>query len=132
MNGIVQLNCERVLRMSVVVTGVLGLGACAAMPPPTANLQAAHTAIAQAQAAAAGRYAPEQMGEARAKLVSANDAVSSQRMTRAARLANESRADAELAFAMTSEARARAVNDEMMHSTQILIEEMKRTPGDTP
>jgi hypothetical protein len=132
MNGISQMKRKREVRMSVVLAGVLTVGACASMPPPTANLRAAHRAIAQAQEANAGRYAPEQMGEARAKLVSANDAVSAQRMTVAARLANESRTEAQLAVAMTAEARARAVNDEMMRSTKVLIEEMNRSSGETP
>lgn len=118
--------------ISAVLASALMLGACASMPPPTAKLQAAHRAIAQAQEAQAGRYASAQMSEARAKLVSANDAVSAQKMTRAAQLANESRAEAELAISLTAEARARAVNDEMMRSTKILIREMQRSSGVTP
>ncbi|MGC8518231.1 MAG: DUF4398 domain-containing protein [Steroidobacteraceae bacterium] len=133
MSGALKMSRERTLSGAVVLVGVLTLGACASMPPPTSNLQAAHRAIVQAQEAKAGRYAPKQMIEARAKLASANDAVSAQRMTKAARLANESRADAELAASMTAEARARAVNEEMVRSTKILIEEMQRSSsGDTP
>lgn len=132
MNGTSQTKRERRVRLWVVIAGVLTVGACASLPPPTSDLQAAHRAITQAQEANAGRYAPEQMGEARAKWVSANDAVTAQRMTTAARLANESRAEAELAVSMTTEARARAVNDEMMRSTKVLIEEMDRSSGDTP
>jgi hypothetical protein len=132
MNGISQMSRKRVLMISAVLASALMLGACASMPPPTAKLQAAHRAIAQAQEAQAGRYASAQMSEARAKLVSANDAVSAQKMTRAAQLANESRAEAELAISLTAEARARAVNDEMMRSTKILIREMQRSSGVTP
>ena len=101
------------------------------MPPPTARLAAAHKAIANAQQAEAGRFAPGELGEARAKLASARAAVSAQRMTAAGQLAEESRAEAELAISTTMEAKARVVNDEMMRSTKILIDEMQRNSGDT-
>ena len=50
----------------------------------------------------------------------------------AERLADESRADAELAFAKTNAAKASAVNDEMKRSTGTLIQEMQRNAGDKP
>lgn len=130
MNHTSTLKHARQLKMSLVLTGVLTLGACASMPPPTARLDAAHRAIADAQQAEAGRFAPRQLGEARAKLASARAAVSAQRMTAAGQLAEESRAEADLALSMTTEAKARVVNDEMMRSTKILIDEMQRSSGD--
>jgi hypothetical protein len=50
----------------------------------------------------------------------------------AARLAEQSRAEAELASARTSSAKATAVNDEMKHSTSTLVEEMQRSSGVKP
>lgn len=87
MNATSIVNRERCLRTAIVLTGALVLGACASMPPPTASLQAAHQAIAGAEQAEAGRYAPAELGEARAKLASADTAVAAQRMTMAMRLA---------------------------------------------
>jgi hypothetical protein len=112
-------------------TGVLMLSACASTPPPpTASLQAAHQAIANAEQAEAGRYAAGELGEARTKLASADTAVTAQKMTVAARFAEESRAEAELASAKTADMKAKAVNDEMARSTGTLVEEMQRNSGD--
>jgi hypothetical protein len=58
--------------------------------------------------------------------------VQAKRMSEAERLAQESRVDAELAFAQTSAAKNQAVNDEMLHSTKTLSEEMQRNTGSTP
>jgi hypothetical protein len=121
------------LRTAVVLAGAFVLGACASVPPaPTAGLQAAQRAIATAEAAEAGRYAPGELAEARTELASADTAVSDQRMTLAARLADESRVEAELASARTGQLKAKAVNDEMTRSTSTLIEEMQRGSGAKP
>jgi diphthamide biosynthesis methyltransferase len=119
------------LRAALGITGVLMLGACASVPPPTASLQAAHQAISDADRAEAGRYASAELGEARTKLTSANDAVAEKKMMVAERLAVESRAEAELASAKTANVKANSVNDEMKHSTSTLIEEMQRHSGES-
>ena len=107
------------------------LCACASTPPaPTANLQEARHAIAVAEQAEAGRYAPDELSTARANLSSADAAVRAQRMTTAQRLADESTADAELASAKTAEVAAISVNREMKRSTAVLIQEMRRSSGD--
>jgi hypothetical protein len=49
----------------------------------------------------------------------------------AERLADESRAEAELASAKTANVKANTVNDEMRHSTSTLIEEMQRNSGES-
>src|SRR6185312_2008690 len=123
---------ERYLRMAIGLTGSLVLGACASMPPPTSSLQAAHQAIAGAEQAEAGRYAPGELSEARAKLAAADTAVSAQRMTMAARLAEESQVEAELATSTSAQVKAQAVNDEMKRSTSVLIDEMQRSSGEKP
>jgi hypothetical protein len=107
------------------------LGACAETPPaPTAGLQAARQAISDAERADAGRYASAELGEARTKLASADTAVSQQRMIVAARFADESRTEAQLASAKTADVKAKAVNDEMSRSNGTLIQEMQRNSGD--
>jgi Domain of unknown function (DUF4398) len=121
------------LRIAVGLSGVLMLSACAETPPaPTAGLQAARQAISDADRAEAGRYASAELGEARTKLASADTAVSEQKMTTAARLADESRTEAQLASAKTADVKAKAVNDEMSRSTGTLIQEMQRNSGDKP
>jgi len=132
MNATPQVHRERRLRMTLGLMVAFVVGACASTPPPTASLQAAHQAISVAEQAEAGRYAPGELGEAREKLASADTAVSARRMTMAARLAEESRAEAGLAASKSAEVKAEAVNDEMRRSTSTLIQEMQRSSGDKP
>jgi hypothetical protein len=119
------------LRGAAGIAGVLALAACASVPPPTASLQSAQQAIVTAEQANAGRYAPGELGEARAELTSANAAVTEQHMVMAERLANESRTEAQLAYAKTAYVKAQAINDDMARSNGALIEEIQRNSGDT-
>lgn len=103
---------------------------CASSPPaPTANMQAAQQAIASAERVEAGRFAAGDLGAARTKLSAAETAVGAKQMVLAARYADESRADAELAAARTAVAKANTVNEEMKRSTGALVEEMNRSNG---
>lgn len=126
------LRTQRFLRLSVAVgmAAVLALGACASAPPPTASLQAAQQAIGTAEQANAGQYASAELGEARAELVSANAAVTDQHMVLADRLANESRAEAQLAYAKTAYVKAQAIDDDLARGNDVLIEELQRKSGD--
>jgi len=120
------------LRTVVGLTGVLVLSACASTPPtPSASLQEARKAIATAEQADAGRYAPGDLRDARANLEAADTAVNAKSMITARRFAEESTADAELATAKTADIKANAVNNEMKRSTATLIEEMQRRSGDS-
>jgi outer membrane PBP1 activator LpoA protein len=117
------------LRVAFGLAGALALCACATPPPPTASLQEARHAIATAEQAEAGRYASDDLSNARVKIASADAAVSDKKMITAQRLAEESTADAELATAKTADVKANAVNNEMTRSTGTLIEEMQRSSG---
>jgi hypothetical protein len=109
---------------------LLLLAACASTPPaPTATLQAAEQAIANAEKADAGRYSAAHLGEARTKLASAESAVKEKQMIVAERLAKESRAEAELATAMSAAAKAAALTEEMKRGNDALAEEMQRNTG---
>jgi hypothetical protein len=133
MNIPLQVRRGAILRAAVGLTGVLMLAACASTPPaPTANLQAAQQAIASAERAEAGQYAAGELGSARSRLASADAAVTEKKMIVAARFADESRAEAELASAKTAASKANAVNAEMKNSTATLMQEMQRSSGDKP
>jgi hypothetical protein len=119
------------LRGAAGMAGILTLAACVSAPAPTASLQSAQQAIVTAEQANAGRYAPGELGEARAELTAANAAVSEEHMIMAERLANESRTEAQLAYARTAYVKAQAINDDMAHSNGALIEEIQRNSGDT-
>ena len=118
------------LRVATVLAGALMITACASTPAPTAQLQAAQQAIAAAERTDASRHAAAELGAAQAKLASANTAVHAKEMDAAARLADESRVEAELAAARTASVKARMVNEEMKRSTGTLIDEMQRNTGD--
>jgi len=117
--------------MGTAVAGLLLLGACASAPqPPTADLQAAEMAIANAERARVADYASVELSEARDKLTAARSAVQEEQMSRAQRLAQQARVDAELASARAEVAKARVVNEQMQKGTDTLKQEMQRTTGD--
>ncbi len=119
---------RRVGLAAALAGAVLLVGACASTPlPPTASLNAASTAIANAEKANAGNYAGAELGEARQKLALAKTAVSNEKMIDAERLANEAKVGAELAAARTAAAKAAAVNKDMQRGADVLVEEMKRS-----
>jgi hypothetical protein len=118
-------------RLRVALPGLFVFAAaCAGMPPPTSNLQAAQQAIANAERVDAASLAAVELGEARSKLNAANQAVADEKMIAAAQFADEARAEAELAAAKTTAAKAVAVNQDIKKSTATLVEEMQRKTGD--
>ncbi len=120
-------------RLTIVVPVVLLVtAACASTPPiPAASLQAAQQSIANAERIEAGTHAAAELSEARAKFSAAQGAVSEKKMVTAGQLADEARAEADLAVARTSVAKANAVNADMERSNATLVEEMQRKTGDS-
>ena len=124
------MQCGQGLRLGAAAAALLALAACASTPvPPTEALQAAETAISNAEQARIADYASPELGVAREKLTAARAAVEKEEMDLAQRLAEQSRAEAELASAKAEAAKAKAVNDEMRKSTDSLKQEMQRNTG---
>lgn len=118
------------LLVATTMAGLLTLSGCASPPPaPTQQLQAAEAAISVAEKARVADYASPELGEARDKLAAAQTAAQQEKMVEAQRLAEQSRVDAELATARAEVAKAKAVNDEMMKSTDVIKQEMQRNTG---
>ena len=110
--------------------GALMLAACASTPPaPTVALSSAKQAIAVADQTRVADAASPDLSEAREKLAAAQTDVQEQRMVEAERLAVESRVDAELASARATASKDQAINNEMIHSTETLSQEMQRSAG---
>lgn len=112
---------------------VLAVAACASTPePPTDALQAAQLAIESAEQARVADYAARDLGAAREDLAQARVAVQDEEMVRARRLAERSRASAELATARASEARNREINAELQKTIDALEQELQRNSGGRP
>lgn len=121
------------LRLVAAGAGLFTLVACASAPPaPTYALQAAETAITNAEQARVSDYASIELNEARENLATARKAVQDKDMARAERLAEQSRVNAELASANARLTRARAINEEAQRSVDVLKQEMQRGPGARP
>jgi hypothetical protein len=94
-----------VASIAVPVGIALLLGGCAARQPPTAEIDAADIAVRKAESSGAGQNAALEMHRAREGLDAAREKANDKRTYDSARrLAEKSRADAELA-----EAKSRAV-----------------------
>jgi hypothetical protein len=116
--------------IALAAAGFIALAGCATPPvPPTEALQAAESAISNAEQARVADYASAELTMARQKLALANTAARNNQMVQAEYLAIESRTHAELALARAEERRAKAVNDDMRKSIDTLKEEMKRATG---
>jgi len=114
---------------ALAVSGAL-LSACSSPPKaPDQALQAAELAIETAEQARVADYASPELGEAREKLTAARTAVAKEEMTTAARLAEQARADAELATAKAEAAKAQAINDELGKNVNTLEQELQRNSG---
>lgn len=116
------------LGSAAALAGVILLtAACASTPlPPTRSLDAARTAVSNAEKGEAGRYAQPEMSAARDKLAAADVAAARENMVAAERLSEEARVDAELAVAKTAAAKADAVNKQMRVGSEALSDEMQR------
>jgi hypothetical protein len=131
MTQLVRLSLRR-LAPRLLAVGIIALfvSACASPPPPPQQaLQAAESAIKNAEQARVADYASPELGVARTKLTAANAAVLREEMLLAERLAQQARVEAELALAKSQATKAQVVNDEMRKSTDSMKQEMQRNTG---
>jgi hypothetical protein len=125
--GARRIDRRRASSMAALCGAALLAAGCASTPEPTAQMEAARRAIADAEGAQAARHAAPELGQARSKLAAAEAAVQNDDMDDAARLAEEARLDAELADARTAAVKAQAANDEIRRSNAAALDEMQRT-----
>lgn len=104
-----------------LLSGVLGISACAPVQPPHASLSQADLAIRQADENNASQYAPMELQSARDKLDDARLALDAQEYERSHRLAEQALADARLA-----EARAKVESSrQTAHNLRLTIEALR-------
>lgn len=102
------------LALSLVLAG------CASMPPPDDSMNLAQTQLQAARDAGAADYAPVDLGFAQDKFQQAQNAMAERKYPQAADLAEESRADAELAQAKALLGAARAKIQDKVHENSRL------------
>lgn len=114
---------------ALAMTSILLAGCSSPPKAPNEALQAAELAIATAEQARVADYASPELGEARSKLTAARTAVAKEEMVSAARLAEQARADAELATAKAAAAKAQAINNDLGKTINTLEQELQRNSG---
>ena len=105
----------RIHRMAVAFALTLALASCASVPPPNDSMNMAQLQLQAARDAGAADYAPVDLGFAQDKFQQAQAAMADRKYADAANLAEESRADAELAQA---KARLGATRTQMQNKVQ--------------
>lgn len=98
----------RIRTATAVLALTLALAGCATVPPPDDSMNLAQTQLQAARDAGAADYAPVDLGFAQDKFQQAQAAMAERKYADAANLAEESRADAELARAKARLGAARA------------------------
>jgi len=117
---------QRRILAGLAALGVLALGACASLPPPTAQLAVSAAAVAHANAAA-GQTAPQpELALARDKLRRANQALADKDNLAAGRLAQQAQLDALVAESRGETVKARLAAQEVQAASQALADEMAR------
>jgi outer membrane PBP1 activator LpoA protein len=107
----------------IVISGYF-LAACGSTNPPIQQLTETETVINQAEQIGAADYAPLEIREARMKLDRARTAMNNGDHERAELLAEQAKADAELAQIMTLSGKAQLAVTELRESIRILKEEI--------
>lgn len=110
----------------LTAVGLLTLGACASVPPPTAQLAVTTAALAHATAAAGQGPAAPELALARDKLRRANLALADRDNLSAGRLAHEAQVDALVAESRGETAKARLAAQEVQAASRALADELAR------
>ncbi|WP_254063353.1 DUF4398 domain-containing protein [Rhodanobacter sp. L36] len=113
----------RIRSASVLLGLSLVLAGCATVPPPDDSMNQAQTQLQEARDAGAADYAPVDLGFAQDKFQQAQSAMADRKYEIAANLAEESRADSELARAKARLGASRAQIQNRVQENSHLREE---------
>jgi hypothetical protein len=102
------------------------MAACASVPPPTAQLAVARSAIDNAVSAGAAEFAQAELGSARNRMDRAATAMQKENYVLAGQLADEAQADAKLAEKVAQSAKARKAAAVTQDDARVLREELNR------
>lgn len=117
-------------RVAAVAVVLAALSACSSVPPPTADIAKADSAMQAAELAGAREYAPIELRIAEASKLELDQAMAKEKFKRAARLAERTRAEAELAKAAAEAAKSRLALQESQDNIDTIVREVSRVAGD--
>jgi hypothetical protein len=118
------------LTWALVLALTLALGGCATVPPPDDSMNQAQTLLQEARDAGAADYAPVDLGFAQDKFQQAQAAMADRKYADAANLADESRADSELARAKARLGASRAQIQSRIQENSRLREQGEQTAAE--
>ena len=105
---------------------VLTVGCSSMKTPATADVAVSKAAVENAAGAGGAEFAPAEMRSSREKLALANQAMAARDYKRAADLAKQAQADAQLAQGKANSAKAQAAADALQDDIRVLREELER------
>ena len=114
------------VRPALAGLALLTLGACASLPPPTAQLAVSTAALAHANAATGQDLPQPELALARDKLQRANQALADKDHLAAGRLAQQAQVDALVAESRGETAKARKAAQEVQAASRALTDELAR------
>lgn len=117
---------SRATALTVSVSALLALGACATTAQPTAKMAVAESAVQHASNASTREHAPSQLQIATQKLASARQAMVNQNYELAERLAEQAELDAQVAVLHAQSMRTRLAAQESQAAAQALRDEINR------
>lgn len=123
---------RRLLALAALGLAIASLAGCASAPPPNGAMNQALAQLQAARDAGAADYAPVDLDYAQSKFRQAQTAMSSRKYDEAAVLADESRADSELARAKARLGAARAQNQtKSQENSRMRVEMIDNHANDT-
>lgn len=113
----------------LMLGAMLALAGCASVPPPDGSMNQAQALLQSARDAGAAQYDPVDLGFAQAKFQQAQTAMAAREYAAAADLADEARADAELARTRARLGAARAQIQAKVDENTRLRQQMEQPPA---
>ncbi len=118
------------IRFLVASAVLVGAAACSSTPPPTSEVTMADSAMQAAELAGAREYAPIELRAAEASKLELDKAMEAENYEKAARLAEKTRADAELAKATAEAEKSRLALKESQDNIDTMVREVGRVAGE--
>lgn len=127
MNNSFEMNKPKaVLKLAIVSSVLVMLGACASVPAPTAQMAVAEAAVKRASTVSTAESAPGELQLAKGKLANAQEAMKNKDYARARRLAEQAEVDAQVAELQAQSVRTNKSAAETQDAARVLNEEINR------